>query len=308
MTSCLPKKQLDLDLELDKFLRELKVLKGVSFNTVASYSSDLKQFFDFYSKKKSKNDLGFDQPLIREYLAYLNQKKIKSRSQSRKLSALRAFFKFLTGNKKISENPLIGIHNPKLPQKLPKTIELEVIIELMAEPKKENYLDFRDHCLNLLFFGCGMRVSEVLNLKVNQVFLGEGFIRVLGKGGRERMVPLPIQSRKIFKKYLNLKKLKGGNFKISPFLFCNKEGKPLSRQGIWKKIKKIGHEKGVDLYPHKLRHTYATHLLENGADLRSVQLLLGHLHLNTTEIYTHVRQETLKEPLEEIWEKHLKES
>ncbi len=276
--------------EFENYLRAERML---SKNTLEAYINDVLQFSSY-----TKNDITLSTSSeIISFLNALRKQGISSNSLARKLSSLRIFFRFLTAEGIIKEDPTELIETPKIERKIPVVLDLYEI-EKIIEATDDSILGIRDRACIELLYGCGLRISELLSLRVEDIFLKDGFIRVLGKGDKERIVPVGSKGIKAVIDYLErsrpfLVKVK------TPILFLSKDGKKLSRMGFWKKLKFYLTKAGIDkkITPHTFRHSFATHLLEGGADLRVVQMLLGHSDISTTQIYTHIDREYLKETI-----------
>jgi len=281
---------------IEDFLNYLTLEKGYSSNTIEAYGRDLKDFFNFL--KKDWRDVTKEDVLL--YLRELQKKGFSQRSSSRVLSTFRTFFKYLILEGVIKVNPLSGIKGIRQTKSLPAYLTMEEVEELLSLPELSNPIGKRDKAILELMYATGLRVSELVELKMGDLELDEGFIYVMGKGGKRRMVPIGEIALKYLSIYLNVREefFEG---KGNPFIFLNYKGEPLTRQGLWKIIKGYGKKIGIadKLTPHTLRHSFATHLLERGADLRSIQIMLGHSRISTTQIYTHIAAERLRR----IWEK-----
>jgi integrase/recombinase XerD len=280
---------------LDRFLDYLKVERGLALNTVQAYSRDVGRFFLFLENK----GVSPHQVTQEDMLTYMSglQGRLSVRSVARNLSALKLFFRFLVSTGRIEVSPARLLGTPKIPQRLPGVLSREEVERLLAQPEPVNPLGIRDRAMLELLYATGLRVSELVNLKVQNINLEAGFVRTLGKGSKERMVPMGAKALEALRAYLSdgrpaLLKRRG-----SAYLFLNLRGRPLTRQGFWKTLRLYGSKAGIPqkIKPHLLRHSFATHLLECGADLRSVQIMLGHADISTTQIYTHVTRERLKE-------------
>lgn len=282
---------------IENFLNYLTLEKGYSQNTVESYGRDLKGLFNFV--RKDWKDVTKED--ILSYLREIQRKGISQRSSSRALSAFKTFFKYLILEGIIEVNPLSGIKGMRQTKSLPTYLTMEEVEELLSLPDISNPIGKRDKAILELMYATGLRASEIVELRIEDLELDEGFIYVMGKGGKRRMVPTGEVALKYLRIYLNERdEFLGG--KESPYVFLNYKGEPLTRQGLWKIIKSYGKRIGIaeKLTPHTLRHSFATHLLERGADLRSIQIMLGHSRISTTQIYTHIASERLKR----IWEKY----
>lgn len=279
---------------IEKFLEYIEKELNYSLMTVSDYKSDLIIYKD-YLKIHKLNYLFLDKNIVINYLKYLDDKKYSNKSISRNLSALRSFYNFLTEIKLLENNIFKRVKNPKVERKLPNflnIVEIETILDNLKEDKKE---EIRNKCVFEFLYSTGLRVSELSNIKLKDFDLNNKTIRLMGKGSKERIAYFGESAKSILEKYLHVRNefLVNGDCE---YLFINKIGGKLSRSSIEYIISKISKESGVNhkLSPHTLRHTYATHLLDNGANIRSVQELLGHENLNTTEIYTHVSNDRLR--------------
>jgi integrase/recombinase XerD len=283
------------DLLLDRFLDHLKVERGLAENTVQAYSRDLARFFGFLEKR------GLSPPEVsqEDVLAYMSslQGGLSVRSAARGLSALKLFFRFLVSTGRIEASPARLLGTPRIPQRLPGVLSRQEVELLLAQPEPSSPLGMRDRAMLELLYATGLRVSELVHLKVQNINLEAGFVRTLGKGSKERMVPMGAKALEALRGYLSDGRPALLRGKSSPYLFLNLRGRPMTRQGFWKLIRRYGVKAGIPkgIKPHLLRHSFATHLLECGADLRSVQIMLGHADISTTQIYTHVTRERLKE-------------
>jgi integrase/recombinase XerD len=278
---------------VESFLEHILVVRGLSQGTVSSYTEDLHSFSAFIKEKNIPLDR-VNQQNIFVYLMFLRRKGLQSRSLARHMATLRGFFAFLTEHGHIRENPAGLLENPKLPRLLPRLLSVQEVESILEQPALTDKLGARDKAMLELLYAAGLRVSEVAGLKVLNFDGQSGTVRVWGKGAKERIVPLHFTCMKWIESYL-------AHWRpaFSPkqdFMFLNRSGQGLSRQGIWKLIKKYALKAGIrkQVSPHTLRHSFATHLLEGGADLRTVQVLLGHSDITATEIYTHVQSDRLK--------------
>jgi len=278
---------------VERFLEYILVVRGLASGTIRSYSEDLVSFTAFLEEKKI--------PLTRTtehnifiYLMFLRKKGLQSRSLARHMATLRGFYSFLLEQGLVRDNPTGLLENPKLPKLLPKLLSIREVESILAQPLTGDKLGVRDKAMLELLYAAGLRVSEVSGLKVLNYDGQSGVVRVWGKGGKERIVPLHFTCMKWLDYYLQT--WRGSFSPKQDFMFLNRSGKGLSRQGIWKVIKKHALLAGIrkKVSPHTLRHSFATHLLEGGADLRTVQILLGHSDIIATEIYTHVQSDRLK--------------
>jgi len=280
---------------LDQFLNYLRIERGLSDNTVSSYSSDLIKYFRYLEKKKI-NPASVQREEIGQYLGQLKTR-FKERTIARNLSTIKMFYKFLINEGLMTDNPARLLEPIKLPGRLPGVLSREEVDSLLSMPVTTTSLGQRDNAMLELLYATGLRVSELVGLHLNNINLEPGYVRTVGKGTKERIVPMGDKARDAIKLYLVYGRtdlIKGKNV---PHLFLNSRGSSLSRQGFFKIIKKYGIMAGITkkITPHRLRHSFATHLLEGGADLRSVQIMLGHSDISTTQIYTHISRERLKQ-------------
>jgi integrase/recombinase XerD len=281
---------------LSDFYRYLSLERGLSRNTCLAYGGDLGAFLDYCSVLNS-DPLKADARFIEEYLWMLKvEKKLKSVSIFRKTEALRSFYRFLMLERKLSMDPTRNFKAPKMEQRVPKFLSGRDMEKLLSCPARDNFVRMRTVAAIELLYAAGLRVSELLNLRLEAVNLGQGWMRVLGKGAKERIVPVHRTALETLKKYMELRQAKFGGLAADAEIFLNRSGKKISRVQLWKDIIKLGKEADVDiaLYPHLFRHTFASHLVQGGADLRSVQEMLGHASLNTTQIYSHVEKSGVK--------------
>ncbi len=276
---------------IDKFLKYLKIEKNYSINTIESYKKDLLEFNEYLKNKKIKD---VDYKFIRDYLAYMYQKKYMKKTISRHISTLRSFYKYLNNENILNKNPMILISNPKLDKKLPNFLYYDELLVLLNIPNKETTLGLRDALILELLYSTGIRVSELINIKIKDINFNDKKILILGKGNKERYVLYGNTLMKLLDLYLNNSRSKLN--KNSEYLILNKNGDKITDRGIRLIIQNILKKGELDYHvsPHTLRHTFATHMLDNGADLKSVQELLGHENLSTTQIYTHVTNERLR--------------
>jgi integrase/recombinase XerD len=275
----------------------VKVEKGLSANTVAAYQRDLAKFNAFVQKRKLTLESVTRDDLV-DFLAGLYKEKLESRTVARHLVTLRNFFRFAQIQELITADPSLNLESPKVRRTLPGYLKLEEVDRLLAQPDAKTALGSRDRAMLEVLYSTGLRVSELIGLRVTDLDARVGCIRCIGKGDKERIVPAGRKALGMVEKYLRdaRPKLLGKGVSTQA-LFVNRRGDALSRVGVWKILSAYGRRAGlrVGLTPHMLRHSFATHLLERGADLRSVQLMLGHADISTTQIYTHVVEERLKQ-------------
>jgi integrase/recombinase XerD len=288
---------MDITPAIPQFLTHVKVEKGLSANTVAAYQRDLAKFNVFAQKRKLGLE-GVKRDDLVDFLASLYREKLESRTVARHLVTLRNFFRFAQVQELIAADPSLNLESPKIRRTLPGYLRLEEVERLLTQPDAKTALGLRDRAMLEVLYSTGLRVSELIGLRVTDLDSKVGCIRCIGKGDKERIVPAGRKALGMVEKYLRdgRPKLLGKGVS-SQALFVNRRGGSLSRVGVWKILSAYGRRAGlrVALTPHMLRHSFATHLLERGADLRSVQLMLGHADISTTQIYTHVVEERLKQ-------------
>lgn len=284
-------------LHIQAFLDYLRVEKNLSPATVDTYKRELENFYQFLSEKGVTVE-AVDPPLISQYLVKRKEDaRITERTTCRILSTLRGLFRFLVREGSIVRNPLNTLKTPKVPQRIPEVFSLPQVDRILQciDPKTPEGI--RDRSLFEVIYSCGLRVSEASNLTLESLYLREGVVKVTGKGGKDRIVPVGGEAEYWLKEYLSqgrpvLLSRKGG--KSTSHVFLNRFGRPLGRKGIWKRFKYYVRQAGLEGKVHELRHSFATHLLQGGANLRAVQELLGHADISTTQIYTHVEQDLLE--------------
>jgi integrase/recombinase XerD len=288
---------MEISATISSFLTYVKVEKGLSSNTVSAYRRDLVKFDVFAQKRKLSLEAVSRDDLV-DFLASLYRLKLESRTVARHLVTLRNFFRFAQIHELITTDPSINLESPKIRRSLPGYLRLEEVERLLEQPDSTTALGLRDRAMLEVLYSTGLRVSELIGLRVSDLDSKVGCVRCIGKGDKERIVPVGRKALVMVEKYLRDARPKLlGRLRGSPTLFVNRRGVSLSRVGVWKIFSGYGKRAGlrVSLTPHMLRHSFATHLLERGADLRSVQLMLGHADISTTQIYTHVVEERLKQ-------------
>jgi integrase/recombinase XerD len=288
---------MELTPVITQFLTHVRVEKGLSTNTVAAYQRDLAKFNATAQRRKLALENISRDDLV-DFLAGLYRDKLESRTVARHLVTLRNFFRFAQVQELIATDPSLNLESPKIRRNLPGYLKLEEVERLLAQPDAKTPLGLRDRAMLEVLYSTGLRVSELIGLRVMDLDTKVGCIRCIGKGDKERIVPAGKKALSIVEKYLRDARPKLlGKGVASQSLFVNRNGHSLSRVGVWKILSAYGRRAGlrVALTPHMLRHSFATHLLERGADLRSVQLMLGHADISTTQIYTHVVEERLKQ-------------
>lgn len=281
---------------IDVFLNYLSVERGLAQNTITSYEKDLDSYTKFLAKrsidtlsKTTKND-------IINFMLYQKDRGLSANSIARSLAAIKVFYRFLLREKILKTDPTSLIDSPKLWKKIPETLTNNEVDTLLSQPNTRDKQGIRDKAILETLYATGMRVSEAVNLKVDNVNFDIGFLRCIGKGSKERIIPIGTKAIQSLKKYLGISRPHLLKKKESEFLFLNRFGKKISRQSLWKIIKKYAKDARIKkpIWPHILRHSFATHLLERGADLRSVQEMLGHSNISTTQVYTHINRDRLK--------------
>jgi integrase/recombinase XerD len=281
---------------IDAFLLFIELEKSLSDNTIKSYEFDIIKFKDFLSLINKPEFVRVDQTVIEKYLSFLN-KEYKATSSARSISSLRQFYDFLISKKLIKSNPFDYIDSPKLPRSLPEILTFEEIDSIFKKIDVTGTLGLRDRAILETMYASGLRVGELIGLKLQDVLFEEEVVRVFGKGSKERVVPIGKEALNWIDLYLTHARTKLSNNKSEDYLFLNWRGKKLTRMTIWNILDKYSKMANISkkIHPHILRHSFATHLLEGGADLRSIQEMLGHADISTTQIYTHVDITYLKE-------------
>lgn len=297
-------------INLDDFSRMLKIERNYSENTISAYLSDLKSFNVFLEKNKINfKEVINDSKHIKSFFRQLSKKKLSPRSIKRKFSSLSSYFIFLLDRKTIKNNPLNGIFTPKVPKALPEILTTEEInkVFFQSENTDNELLGLRDRCILEMLYSSGLRVSELCNLKVNNIQFDLDLIRFFGKGNKERMIPLTYYARKWLERYLTQSRriLSERSTKGSKFVFLSNNGLPLTRAAVWQSVKKYINKAAIPkkISPHTFRHSFATHLIDGGANLVEVQALLGHADISTTEIYTHLSRDFIDSEYMKAFEK-----
>lgn len=283
------------------FINYLRTEKSLSENTIESYTFDLERFMEFIGSRSI--DLGdVDQPVIQDFIKHLKKgdeenKPFSAKSTARMLSTLRSYYKFLDSEDLISSNPMENIESPKQKRELPEVLSVAEIDEILSKPDTTDKLGLRDRAILEVMYASGLRVSETINLRIPDIIFDEEFIRVFGKGSKERIVPIGSSALSWVTTYIEEGRSKVKNENSENYLFLNFRGKKLSRMGLWDIVRKYSSMAGIkkEVHPHTLRHSFATHLLEGGADIRIIQEMLGHSDISTTQIYTHIDKEYLIE-------------
>jgi integrase/recombinase XerD len=282
---------------IDIFLNYLSVERGLSRNTIVCYRRDLEDFLDYLKGQQRISSLErTDKNQITSFLLSLKTKGLNANSISRKLAAIKTFYRFLVREKILKDDPTSLLESPKLWKRIPSTLSVKEIETLIAQPDLRKKGGMRDRAILEVLYATGMRVSELVQLNLQQVNLDVGFVRCLGKGNKERIVPLGKNAIMCLKRYITNERPYFLKSHSTDVLFLTRLNKRISRQSIWKMIKRYARQARIkkEIRPHILRHSFATHLLEGGADLRSVQEMLGHSDISTTQIYTHINKDRLK--------------
>lgn len=289
-------KNKNINHDISKYTEYLRFEKLLLPNTINSYLMDLRKFKDFLENNNIENYYELSKENILSFLQILHKNQCES-SISRILSTLRSFYKFLVIEKVCRKNPWVQISNPRGPKKMLDVLKVEEVEKFLESIPCSTELEVRDRAMFEILYSCGLRVSELVNLRLQNIDFDEELLRFMGKGDKERITPVGDTGMLFLKKYLRTGRYKIEKERKSDYVFLNKNGKKLTRQGFWKILKKYAGRLNIDknLYPHIFRHSFATHMLQRGADLRTVQELLGHSSISTTEIYTNLNKEHIKE-------------
>ncbi len=287
-----------LEIFLREYLSSLELERNLSVNTIKSYQNDINSLISFLTEKNIKDPAEIIPQHLTYFFKLLSKLELSSRSSARYYSSIKGFFKFLFANGYLKKNPMERLSAPKINKGLPIVLNINEVEKILDCPNTSTKLGLRDKALLETFYACGLRVSELINLKAADLFLNEEIIRVFGKGSKERLIPIGSSAIKWVDEYLSksrpllVKKTKSENY-----LFLNNRGTKLSRMGIWKIVNQNAEAAGIkkEVHPHTFRHSFATHLLEGGADLRAVQEMLGHADISTTQIYTHLDRDYIKQ-------------
>lgn len=283
---------------LDNFFNYLSVEKGLSKNTVSSYAADLARYWSFLSERKKKPQSAVRADIV-DFVEQLRSENYSISSICRYISSIKALYKYMLIENIIEADPSENILTPKKWERLPKALSISEMKELLEAKLTGNTL-MRDSAMLELLYSSGLRVSELISIKLGDIHFDAGFIRVIGKGSKERVVPVNSRAIEKIKRYISDERQGILKKKQSQFLFITGRGRPMSRQRFWQTLKAIGKQAGIELSPHTIRHCFATHLLEGGADLRSVQKMLGHSDISTTQVYTKVTTDRIKK----VFKKH----
>ena len=285
-----------MDELVDRYINYLVVEKGLAAKTIEAYSLDLSEFLNFLKQAGIEQVASVDPAVLLKHLISLRNNGLGPRSRARHLVTLRGFFRFLVHEKLMIQDPARLIDMPKSGLRLPDVLSVKDVEKLLNAPDPGKPKEARDAAMIELLYAAGLRVSELVNLKVRDVNLEAGFVRVFGKGAKERVVPIGLYAKEKINTYIETFRPLLLKTHISPHLFVGRAGKLMTRQGFWKLLRQYVLRAGIhkNVTPHSLRHSFASHLLEGGADLRAVQIMLGHVDISTTQIYTHVARERLK--------------
>lgn len=281
----------------EEFMNYLSVEKGLAQNTLESYERDLRQYCEFLGKKQEGGVVKATQDTILSYVTLLKRRGYNPSTISRKLASLRGFYRYLSREQYIEKDPTFNLTSPKLEKHLPTVLTVDEVNALLEMPDTTTPTGQRDKAMLEVLYATGVRVSELISIRSSDVNLDMGYIRCFGKGSKERIIPLGTAAQKWTHGYMTDGRVRLLRGQESDVLFLNHRGGKLTRQGFWKIIKKYAKEAGIkkEITPHTIRHSFATHLLENGADLRSVQEMLGHADISTTQVYTHLTRGKLRE-------------
>jgi len=297
-------RELKMEKILEEFLHHLNLVEGLSRNTLSSYRLDLKKYFNFLKKKKISDLKKVKSENISEFIYSLSRKKLKSTSKARNLSAIKSFHKFLLNEGYSDSNPSEMIDSPKLGRRLPSFLTQDEIKKILEQDFNKDDLGIRNKAMLEFLYATGARISELIDFKRKGFIPESGWVRITGKSNKERFVPIGKKAIRAVKKYLKESRIHlakpwtgSGSVGSEDIMFLNRRGKKLSRMGAWKIIKKYILQAGIKkkVTPHTIRHSFATHLIEGGADLRAVQEMLGHADISTTQIYTHIDREFIKQ-------------
>lgn len=280
------------------YIRYLKVERRLSGNTVEAYSRDLEEFSHFIMRSYGVAPERVEQPMVERFMAWLYDRNRSAASQARRLSGVKSFYNYLLINDKVDHLPTDNVDNPRLDRALPDVLTVEEIDAMLATFDMTSAKGSRDSAMVEVLYSCGLRVSELTSLKISDLFFGEGYIRIVGKGDKQRLVPISSVARDKIQYYMDFRTPAS---RSEATVFLNNRGKPITRVMVFNIIKQAALMAGIDkqISPHTLRHSYATHLLEGGANIRQVQELLGHESILTTEVYTHVNRKHLRGVVED---------
>lgn len=287
-----------MNIFLKEYLSVLKLEKNLSDNTVTSYRNDINSLLTFLTDENVSDLSQINSKHLNHFFELLHNLGLSSTSAARYYSSIKGFMNYLLNNSYITENPIEKITPPKLAKNLPQVLTVQEVELILSKPDIEDKFGLRDKAVLELFYACGLRVSELINLKISDLFFNDEIIRVLGKGSKERIIPIGSSAVNWINEYLKRSRPLLEKKSVSAnFLFLNSRGTKFSRMGVWKIVDRYLTEAVInkDVHPHTFRHSFATHLLEGGADLRAVQEMLGHSDISTTQIYTHIDRDYIKQ-------------
>lgn len=287
-----------MEIFLKEYLAVLRLERNLSVNTIASYKNDISSFLSFINKNNSKDLSEVDSIILTRFFKSLKQSGLTSTSAARYHSSLKGFFSYLHQNNYIKANPVDKLNPPRLSKNLPVVLNINEVQKILDMPDINDKAGLRDKSILEIMYACGLRVSELIHLKISDLYFEDEIIRVFGKGSKERLVPVGSSAIKWTKEYLTKSRpLLEKKIKSENFVFLNIRGTKLSRMGVWKIISYYTKQAGItkEVHPHTFRHSFATHLIEGGADLRAVQEMLGHSDISTTQIYTHIDRDYIKQ-------------
>ncbi len=287
-----------MEVFLKEYLSIIRLEKNLSENTAASYKNDLTALIRYLEDFGIKDPSEITYKHLSSFFKAINNIGLTSSSAARYYSSIKGFFLYLVKSNYITNNPVEKLSSPKLKKSLPAVLSVSEVDSILAKPETEDKLGLRDKAVLELLYACGTRVSELTDLKISDLFFSEEVIRVFGKGSKERLIPIGSSAINWITKYLaESRTLLQKDLKSENYVFLNNRGKKLSRMGVWKIVSRYSKEAGIkkEVHPHTFRHSFATHLLEGGADLRAVQEMLGHVDISTTQIYTHIDREYIKQ-------------
>ncbi len=288
---------MDFEEIYERYIQYLLVEKGLSRNTITAYSSDVWQYISFLKDQGIRKPDKIDHFIIRSYLMELNRCGIEQQSIARKLSVIRNFHRYMLKEGFSENDPSVVVDSPKIKRDLPDVLTYDEVLRILASPDISSPLGSRDAAMIELMYASGLRVTELVTLTMDQIDLELGYIRIMGKGAKERIVPIGDEALEKIRHYIQNFRGKILNGKKSSYLFITSRGRKITRQSFWMRLKMYARRAGISrrITPHMIRHSFATHLLQGGADLRSVQMMLGHTDISTTQIYTHITMERLRE-------------
>lgn len=287
-----------MNIFLKEYLAILRLEKNLSENTVLSYRNDLSSLINFLEILKISDPSQVNHKILNSFFKNLQEAGLSRTSAARYYSSVKGFFSYLFSNRYIEANPVEKVSPPKLAKSLPQVLTIDEVDRMLSKPDIKDKLGLRDKGVLEIFYACGLRVSELIEMRISDLFFNEEIIRVFGKGSKERLIPIGSSAIRWTKEYLkNSRHLLERKLRSENIVFLNNRGTKLSRMGVWKIVNRYSKEAGIEkeVHPHTFRHSFATHLLEGGADLRAVQEMLGHADISTTQIYTHIDRDYIKQ-------------